>query len=142
MDKPAATKAWSATWSSNVSVKSIIPQDQKRLAEKQPFLCRAASLYNPEASRVLTNIQAFFASPWTPRAQIKQMTQIRHRCYRTSNTGALTVRIIVVVVLPTISVRRGEWPYEPIVNIAPGVRATTSAMTCSGLPFCRVVVTS
>jgi uncharacterized membrane protein len=77
--------------------------------------------YNPEATHVLNEHPSFFASPWTPRAQIKQMTQIRHRCYRTNNTGALTVRIIVVVVLPTISVRRGEWPYAPIVNIASGV---------------------
>lgn len=30
--------------------------------------------------------------------------------HRTSNTGTWTVRIIVVVVLPTISARRGECP--------------------------------
>jgi len=29
---------------------------------------------------------------------------------RTSSTGTCTVRIIAVVVLPTISVRSGEWP--------------------------------
>jgi hypothetical protein len=34
MDKPAAAKPWSATWSSNVSVKSFIPQDLERLSRQ------------------------------------------------------------------------------------------------------------
>jgi hypothetical protein len=41
---------------------------------------------------------------------------------------------MVGVVLPTIKVRIGEWPWAPMTSIAPGVRSTSLAITVSGLP--------